>query len=766
VRVPNSLSLWEQFATFDNFLLAWQRLANVSSRMVIDELGREVFAYNLHENIEDLVARVSNEDNLYQPLPDSKVYVPKPSTTLRTMSMMCIPDLIVYQAMVNVIADNSYRYLVTHENQHVWGNLYAGHASPYMLKPWKTQYRNFVDRIVKLFQDGNNWIASTDIVSFYDTIDHRTLLGFVKKYAGNDVRFITLLENCLANWASHSTDTVMSRGIPQGSNASDYLANLYLYEIDQQMILKGHQYVRYVDDVRIMGSNKAIVQQGLIDFDLALKKYGLVAQVNKTSVHQIGDIKQEITILKFWVTDPADLMTTYVDEVKLPNSEQASSIRDFVTSSSRDTLDDAIESDDTNDDEEADDSDNPTADDNTSTEAIQNQLYEQFLDAFANLDDPEKGKEANIKITYCLNRLFRRDDLKEKVLQLLDKIPWRSEAITRYLALFEKDEVVICGLTEFIQNHQVYYWHRANALEALAKIAGANYVTPICRDWLSDDLQTWYPKVIATRLLMKAPRQHSFLVECLRREQNKNDLKERAILRQQLAFAAFTTSKSRQKHSTLFDIILKQAESTLLRRLSIYLLQQAACNLTWDDLQVHHSTLGEYGDLIEKLGISLDVPRPCYVLQSVVHLFSVNVAVSDFRNYYGLHYDRASKHLRKAVEYYYSSNNDFVRNFYQFAHLTLIAFHQYVLPGRSDPTSMDYSDLWKHSDFRARTLLGNSTWEKLGNLRNRVDHPIDRSTRLHSETIKNKEADFLKKQLSVALQELYQEWIAAPPPPP
>ncbi len=45
------------------------------------------------------------------------------------------------------------------------------------------------------------------------------------------------------------------------------------------MIVKGHQYLRYVDDIRILGNSKPLVQRGIIDFDLELKKYGLVAQV-------------------------------------------------------------------------------------------------------------------------------------------------------------------------------------------------------------------------------------------------------------------------------------------------------------------------------------------------------------------------------------------------------------------------------------------------------------------------------------------------------
>ncbi len=132
--MTSSQTLWSKFANYDNFLLAWQRTVNVISRMIHDELGIKTFAYNLQANLEELVRQVQAEDFPYTPLADHKVYVPKPSTTLRTMSLMAVPDVLVYQALVNVIADQTHPYLVTHENQHVLGNLYAGSGKRWMLQ--------------------------------------------------------------------------------------------------------------------------------------------------------------------------------------------------------------------------------------------------------------------------------------------------------------------------------------------------------------------------------------------------------------------------------------------------------------------------------------------------------------------------------------------------------------------------------------------------------------------------------------------------------
>jgi hypothetical protein len=404
-----SNGLWDRFANYENFLLAWQRTVNVTSRMVHEKLGMEIFAYNLQSNLEDLVQQVNSENFPYSPLADHKVYVPKPSTTLRTMSLMAVPDVIVYQALVNVIADHSHLHLVSHENEHVLGNLYAGTGRRWMLQPWKRQYSRFVERVEKLYSIGNSWIASTDIVAFYDTIDHERLLNLIRQYCGTADRLENLFRQCLSKWSAHNATSTMGRGIPQGSNASDFLANLYLYEIDCKLISSGYHYIRYVDDVRILGADKSTVQRGLILFDLELKCAGLVAQVSKTSVHKIEDIEKEVSRLKFVITDPTGTGEYVLLETPSPPaSEQAGSVENLIenTPSEQTELEQNGAFDGSSDEEE----DSYTSDhsidiDKHKSEKLQKQLRNKFLESFNLLNDFDRAKEAESHITFCLYRL-------------------------------------------------------------------------------------------------------------------------------------------------------------------------------------------------------------------------------------------------------------------------------------------------------------------------------------------------------------------------
>jgi retron-type reverse transcriptase len=763
-----NVSLWDKFADYDNFLLAWQRTVNVTSRMVQDKLGMKIFAHNLQDNLEDLVERVKSEDFPYLPLADHKVYVPKPSTTLRTMSLMAVPDVIVYQALVNVIADQSHPYLVSHENEHILGNLYAGAGKRWMLQPWKRQYARFVERVEKLYDIGNPWIASTDIVAFYDTIDHERLLALIHRYCGEDKKFEEFLRQCLHKWSAHNANSTMGRGIPQGSNASDLLANLYLYEIDRKLISNGYHYVRYVDDVRILGSDKSTVQRGLILFDLELKCAGLVAQVNKTSVHQIESIEKEVLRLRFLVTDPTGVGEhTLLETLSSPVSEQAESVSIYIENTSSEQIEfesdkpESLLSKDDSEEEDEDEKINQYVDiDKYKFGTFQTQLNSQFLEAFNLLSDSDRGKEAESHITFCLYRLKPNESIRTQGIDLLTKLPWRSEAVCYFLGQFKNDSFVIEELIKFISEHKVYSWHRANSLWALSQVSKAKDVAPICRAWLADRQLDWYARTIAARILAEVPGQHAYLVECLKREQEEvgDDAEATAMLRQELAYAAFQRIKSHRKQSTLLLFVCSD-KSPILHRLAIYLLQQSRCNVTWSDLKLHHSSMDILSALVNKLGLSTDTSKPCFIAQTMTKTYKVSLLQCDLRTLYINHYDQAVENLRESIINFQKSPSLFVASFHKFTHITFIALYEYMFPSENGIYDSNYAALIDRKVFKENLPHSLSVWVSLNSMRNRVEHPVDRKTKSHSQKLTINEIDLLHKQLQAALQELFNTWL-------
>jgi hypothetical protein len=557
----------------------------------------------------------------------------------------------------------------------------------------------------------------------------------------------------------------MGRGIPQGSNASDFLANLYLYEIDCKLISSGYHYIRYVDDVRILGADKSTVQRGLILFDLELKCAGLVAQVSKTSVHKIEDIEKEVSRLKFVITDPTGTGEYVLLETPSPPaSEQAGSVENLIenTPSEQTELEQNGAFDGSSDEEE----DSYTSDhsidiDKHKSEKLQKQLRNKFLESFNLLNDFDRAKEAESHITFCLYRLEPHITLRNQGVSLLSRLPWRSEAISAFLGRFEGDDYVIEELKKFISEHTVYSWHRANTLLALYKISSAKDVAPQCREWLADDQLDWYARTIAARILAEVPSQHSYLVECLKKEQNNinGDAEATSVLRQELAYSAFQRIKSFKKQLALLQLICSD-KSPILHRLAIYLLQQPKCKVKWNDLKSYHKSMSALSGLIEKLGLSDDVSKPCFIAETIVRTYQVSLSKTNLRLFYAGLYDKAIETLRESVISFQKSPSLYVRSFHQFIHTTLIAFYEYVLPSEGGVRTSYYHDLIHRKVFKEKCPISVSTWERLNEMRNLVDHPIDKKTQSHSKKITVQEIEFLHKQIKVALQEIFDFWLS------
>jgi hypothetical protein len=281
----------------------------------------------------------------------------------------------------------------------------------------------------------------------------------------------------------------------------------------------------------------------------------------------------------------------------------------------------------------------------------------------------------------------------------------------------------------------------------------------LCGRWLANNNLDWFARTIAARILWKVPTQHAFFVECLKREQEntKQDGEETAILRQELSFGAFQRIKSPKKQLALFKLII-QDPSLLVKRLTLYLLQQPQCKVKWNELKPYHEKMRPLSDIIKTLGISQEITKPCFITQTMTAMYKVQVSIPDLRDLYGDHYKDCVHDLRKSTIEYHRSPSDYVHYFHRFIHLTLIAFYESVLPNEIGL----YEGYARLTDRKVLSDLlpeGIKTWKDLGGLRIRVDHPVERKTKARSRKITVKELEFFFKKIQFSLQELFNVWI-------
>ena len=94
---------------------------------------------------------------------------------LRPLALLSLTDLIVYQAIINYIANKFESEQTKYAFCRSFGAIYAGKDSPFFYRSWKVCYSAYNKAIEKAFNAGNTFVADFDLVSFYELIDHNLL---------------------------------------------------------------------------------------------------------------------------------------------------------------------------------------------------------------------------------------------------------------------------------------------------------------------------------------------------------------------------------------------------------------------------------------------------------------------------------------------------------------------------------------------------------------------------------------------------------------
>lgn len=229
----------------------------------------------------------------------SKLLLPKPSGTLRPITLLTVEDQIVYQACVNLIADSLKRKTRNRYERRVFAHLYAGKSSPFFYLQWQRSYKKFGNKIEQAFNDGHHYVANFDLTAFYDSIDHHVLRHFLITL-GIDEDTVDFLLRCLKVWTSSTwsngpENIYHEHGIPQGPLASGMLSEAVLQHIDAAGE-RGRKtvYLRYVDDIKILAKSEGELRRKLIALDIASKEIGLFPQTAKINLRKIADPRQEV----------------------------------------------------------------------------------------------------------------------------------------------------------------------------------------------------------------------------------------------------------------------------------------------------------------------------------------------------------------------------------------------------------------------------------------------------------------------------------------
>ena len=100
------------------------------------------------------------------------------------------------------------------------------------------------------------FFCKTDVLFYYDSIDHYTLLMMLHDYVSDRriIGYVWQFLNRCVEWGGLYQD--FSKGIPRGSSLSPLLGAFYLLDLDRKMAALDVKYFRYMDDILVLAPTR------------------------------------------------------------------------------------------------------------------------------------------------------------------------------------------------------------------------------------------------------------------------------------------------------------------------------------------------------------------------------------------------------------------------------------------------------------------------------------------------------------------------------
>ncbi|WP_279620622.1 reverse transcriptase domain-containing protein [Priestia megaterium] len=411
----------------EKLTIAWKRIkADRKTDFIIGDYEYIVYDRYHEEMIEELAQRVESAGAKYRPDSLRKIRVPKISHTTRPGALPTIPDRVLYQYLVDEIAEEIEKNLVPIVDKVVHSYRYSNdRRSVKMFRFDTASYNTYQERIQEMAEE-HEYIVTTDISDYFERIYHHDLENALRGLGGNDNN-ITLLMSLLRKWQMGN-----SYSIPQGIWPSDYLGNIYLDPIDKFMIRSGFKYCRFVDDIRIGTDTYLDAEKALLELEEQLGRCGLTLNASKTRIIPSNKIEDEL----------------------FPHKQRLQEISDSLCVS-------------VNPYHETEDDEEPLERENHETQSIR-QLFQEQLES--------SSPEPHI-MRFCLKhfRKFLDEEILDFILENLSSLVVVTPQVVNYLITISEDvdlrDKIVREVSSFISRELTCYdWQLMWLLHCLDRI--------------------------------------------------------------------------------------------------------------------------------------------------------------------------------------------------------------------------------------------------------------------------------------------------------
>ena len=385
-----------------------------------DIVGYRDYKKGLDENLNILRERIKNFGKYKADLPLS-IDLPKRGFTLRPGLVPLIDDRITYQAIADLLSQHF------NPEPSVYSNKLAGQNSNQMFMQGVELWIAFQNKVEEYCYQ-YPFVVETDVTAYFDHINHDLMLSrisdlFSKSIDSDELKAIKELLHRM--WGRWNIGYIKNFGIPQINDASSFMANLYLDELDKWLLSNKLVYLRYVDDIRIFAPSEPQARKALAELIVKMREMGLYVASGKTKIKKASDVLGELT-------------------------KGRNQIRDIET--------------------EIDSSD---------AERM-NLAAEKLKSFFVQLvSEPQDFNDRLFR--FCVNRFKRlqvtglggdtHDRVILEVLMRLTTMPESTDVFVDYLSLFTDNELIQVSVLDFLESpYNIYPWQEMLLLKLLVRV--------------------------------------------------------------------------------------------------------------------------------------------------------------------------------------------------------------------------------------------------------------------------------------------------------
>lgn len=255
--------LYDKVHRADVLWEAWRRVKANGGAAGIDKATVEAIEAEGVERFLDEI-RAELEAQSYRANAVRRVHIPKPGQPGKTrpLGIPTVKDRVVQMAVKLVIEPLFEADFL---------------SCSYGFRPKRTP-RMALNAIVSGVRQGYTHVVDVDLASYFDTIEHETLMRLVERRVG-DRRVLRLIRAWLRAGVMESGQLRHpDRGTPQGGVISPLLANIYLHEVDRAWSDPAVRLIRYADDMVLLARSKREAETALARLKGQLD--GLAVQMN------------------------------------------------------------------------------------------------------------------------------------------------------------------------------------------------------------------------------------------------------------------------------------------------------------------------------------------------------------------------------------------------------------------------------------------------------------------------------------------------------